>query len=280
MLLQDEGRRVAWADAPEQALAMMHDESLEGLFVDGTAAEFSAAVLDERTRVGRMLDGFTYSVSHDLRAPLRSVDGFSAVLVEHAGDTLDDKARDYLGRIRAGAVRMADMIDGLLELSRLARAPLTPEPADLSALAARVAASLDAAEPERSVAVSIEPGLVADADRSMVTRLFEQLLGNSRKFTARVERAAVEVGAVRTAEATTYFVRDNGDGFDTAYADKLFQPFQRCHRASDYPGRGLGLAIVAGIVARHRGTVRAESAPGVGTTIHFTLPSSRRGLQT
>jgi light-regulated signal transduction histidine kinase (bacteriophytochrome) len=276
-LLTEEGRNIASAETPEEALAMMASETVDCVLLDQTVAELSAAALEERTLVGKELDALAYAISHDLRAPLRSVEGFSVALMEHVGDTLDPKAKDYLGRVRAGALRMAAMIDGLLALSRAGRLALDRVPADLSDIAGMVVAELAKAEPTRDVAVTIKQRLVAEVDRGLMTRVFEHLIGNSWKFTSRVARATIEIGATRTLDTTTYFVRDNGEGFDMAHAEKLFRPFQRLHSATDFPGLGIGLAMVARIVARHGGRVSAESAPGVGTTVRFTLPAPRSG---
>lgn len=236
----------------------------------------------------RELEAFAYSVSHDLRAPLRGVDGFSAVLAREYGDKLDEAGHHYLERIRAGVQRMGALIDGLLDLSRLTRRELRLAEVDLSLLAQEVAAALQAQEPERAVQVVIAPGLRARADPNLVRAVLENLLGNAWKFTGPVTQPRIEFGAqagdpqsggpgssqAGSGEAeTVYFVADNGVGFDMTYADKLFGPFQRLHRESEFPGSGIGLASVQRIVHRHGGRIWAQAAEGQGATFFFTLES-------
>jgi PAS domain S-box-containing protein len=219
------------------------------------------------------LQAFSYSVSHDLRAPLRSIDGFSLALVEDYADRLDEAARDYLGRIRAAAQRMGELIDALLVLSRVTRAELRRAPLDLSSLAEAVAADLRQREPERPVEAQIAPGMRAEGDPSLVRNVLENLLGNAWKFTAGQAPARIEVGRLDGAsEALTFFVRDNGAGFDMAYADRLFGAFQRLHDQREFKGTGIGLATVQRIIIRHGGRVWAEGQPGAGATFYFTLP--------
>jgi signal transduction histidine kinase len=217
------------------------------------------------------LEAFSYSVSHDLRAPLRSIDGFSQALLEEAAPRLDETEKGYLHRVRAAAQRMAELIDDLLELGRIGRADLTRERTDLSAIARSVVDGLRAAEPGRPVDVFIEDGLQADADRRLMRIVLENLLGNAWKFSAKAETAVIQFGSERRAHEIVYFVRDNGAGFDMAYVDKLFQPFQRLHRVTEFSGTGIGLATVHRIVDRHGGRVWADGVVGAGTTIYFTL---------
>jgi signal transduction histidine kinase len=237
-------------------------------------AEVRAALVQELERKNRELEAFSYSVSHDLRAPLRSLEGFSQILEKHATD-LDDKGRHYLDRIRSATRRMGELIDGLLALSRVGRAELNRAPVALSALARDVAAELERAEPGREVAVTIQEDLAADGDRRLLRIALENLLGNAFKFTARTTDAAVEFGAAERDGQLTYFVRDNGAGFDPAYAERLFAPFQRLHNDSDFPGTGIGLATVHRIVERHGGRVGAEAAVGRGATVFWTLGPRR-----
>jgi len=239
-------------------------------------AETKAAVADELERKNRELEAFSYSVSHDLRAPLRSIDGFSQALLEDYADRLDDEGRKYLGLVRASAQRMGALIDDLLDLSRVSRAELVREQVDLTGLARAVAEELRRRDPERTVAISIQDGLVVEADGRLVRVLLENLLGNSWKFTSKTADARIELGA-RQAEGGVCFVRDNGAGFDMAYAEKLFNPFQRLHAESDFPGTGIGLATVSRIVDRHGGRVWAEGAVGRGATVFFSLPARRAG---
>lgn len=217
------------------------------------------------------LESFAYSVSHDLQQPLRAVRGFSEALLEDYEPQLDETASDYLRRSRDAADRMGELIAGLLKLSRISRVELDREPVDLSALAAEVDAELRLANPDRSVAFTAAPGLTAEGDPKLLRVVLANLLGNAWKFSAPRTQAIVELGATASHGPTTYFVRDNGVGFDPVHADRLFAPFQRFHPASEFSGDGIGLATVRQIVQRHGGRVWAESAIGSGTTISFTL---------
>jgi signal transduction histidine kinase len=219
----------------------------------------------------RELEAFSYSVSHDLRAPLRSIDGFSQALLEDHGKLLDTEARGYLDRVRAAAQRMGALIDDLLRFSKIGRGDLLLEEVDLSALAAELVADLRSVEPSRKIEVEIEPGLVARADPRLMHVALENLLGNAFKFTRTRADARISFSATRSAEQVVYSVRDNGAGFDMSYADKLFTPFQRLHSPHEFEGTGIGLAIVARVVHRHGGSIRAEAAAGQGATIYFTL---------
>jgi light-regulated signal transduction histidine kinase (bacteriophytochrome) len=235
-------------------------------------AETRAALVDELERKNRELEAFSYSVSHDLRAPLRTIDGFSQALAEDYGPSLDDRARDYIGRVRAGAQRMSSLIDDLLRLSRVSRAELRRRPVDLSSTARTVVAELRQADPERDVTVSIPDNLMVEADANLLRVLLENLIGNAWKFTTRVA-ARIEVGR---GPDGAFFVRDNGAGFDMTYVDRLFAPFQRLHTEEDFPGTGIGLATARRIVDRHGGRIWADGTPGGGATISFTLPPPRR----
>jgi signal transduction histidine kinase len=219
----------------------------------------------------RELESFSYSVSHDLRAPLRGIDGFARALEEDYGDRLEGDGRRYLGRIRAGAARMGQIIDDLLLLSRVARSELRRERVDLGALALEVYAALRTAEPARDVRLFVGEGLLAEGDSRLLRIALENLLGNAWKYTSRKERAHLEFAARAQDGQTVYHVRDDGAGFDMAYADKLFGAFQRLHSASEFPGSGIGLATVARIVHRHGGRVWAKGEPGQGATFFFTL---------
>ena len=218
------------------------------------------------------LEAFSYSVSHDLRAPLRSIDGFSQVLLEDS-DRLDARERGYLQRVRAAAQRMGELIDDLLELSRVGRAPLARHRVNVSEIGEGVANELRRGDPERQVEVDIQDGLVAEADRRLVQIVLENLLGNAWKFTRNATPARLQLGAEAGADGRpVYFVRDNGAGFDMRYVEKLFRPFQRLHSDADFQGTGIGLATVRRIVERHGGRVWAEGAVGQGATVYFTLP--------
>ena len=219
----------------------------------------------------RELDAFAYSVSHDLRAPLRSLAGFSEVLLEDYADVLDETGRGYLGRIGANAARMARMIDDLLDLSRASRVELRRQPADLSAIAREVAGELREGDPDRPVDVVIADGLTADGDPHLIRLVLQNLLGNAWKFTGRRDDARIEVAAVSDGDPAVFTVRDNGAGFDMRYMGRLFDPFQRLHSSSEFEGTGIGLAIVQRIVQRHGGRIWAESEPGQGAVFSFTL---------
>ncbi len=220
--------------------------------------------------------GFAYTVSHDLRAPLRAILGFGSELRDQASDRLNEEERHFLDRILAGAARMNELIDGILSLSRLAQADLETAPVDLSALADDIALQLAQRHPALAVAFSAQAGLRAQGDPRLLRAVMENLLGNAWKYTARRGDARVEFGAL--AEATdgkrVFFVRDNGTGFDMAFADKLFLPFQRLHAGSEFEGVGLGLAGVRRIVQRHGGRIWAEAKPGEGATFFFELPTA------
>jgi PAS domain S-box-containing protein len=233
--------------------------------------------VDELGSVNRELEAFSYSVSHDLRAPLRSIDGFSKALLEDYAAKLDANGQHYLGRVRAAAQRMGELIDDLLQLSKVGRAELRRGRVDLSVLARTVATELQRVNPDGRVQVLIPDGVVADADYRLLQVVFENLLGNAWKFTTAVAEALIEFGVSQQGGVPTYFVRDNGAGFDMAYAGKLFTPFQRMHSEARFPGTGIGLATVRRIVDRHGGRVWAESAVERGATFLWTLPSSRTG---
>jgi two-component system, NtrC family, sensor kinase len=240
------------------------------------AAEISqtkAAMVEELERKNLELEAFSYSVSHDLRAPLRTVDGFTRALTESLVEHLDEKGHRYVERIHGEVARMNEMIDDLLALSRVGRTQLRPTDVDLAALAGVILTDLAAGEPQRQVRFVIDPLLHGVADPRLIRNVFENLLGNAWKFTLKTPTAIIEVGSEVNDEATVYFVRDNGSGFDMARSGRLFSPFQRLHSQSDFPGTGIGLATVHRIVDRHGGQVWAEAEVGQGATFRFTLPS-------
>jgi PAS domain S-box-containing protein len=217
------------------------------------------------------LESFSYSVSHDLRAPLRAIDGFGAALADHAGERLDDRDRHYLGRMRAASQRMAELIDDLLLLSRVTRAELEREPVDLGRIAAGIVADLRQRDPARAVDVRVGDGMSALGDRRLLTVALENLIGNAWKFTSRRARATIEIGRLEKDGQAVFFVRDDGAGFDMAYAGKLFGAFQRLHHASEFEGTGIGLATVQRVVSRHGGRIWAEGRPDEGAGFFFTL---------
>ena len=227
---------------------------------------------EELEATNKELESFAYAVSHDLRAPLRSIDGFSEALLDDYRDKLDTEGQDYLHRVREAAQRMAELIDDMLKFSRTTRGVPEVSRVDLSALASSAIAELRKADPKRDVAVSIAPGVVAQGDARMLGAVVENLLGNAWKFTVRKEHAAIEFGAEEQNGELLCHVTDNGAGFDMAFAGKLFAPFQRLHRASEFPGNGIGLATVKRVIARHGGRVWAQSAIDKGAAFFFTLP--------
>jgi DNA-binding response OmpR family regulator len=242
-------------------------------------AEARASLMDELERKNQELETFTYSVSHDLRAPVRALHGFSQMLLEDFTDQLPPKVQEYLNKIREAAIRMGNLVEALLQLSRLDRAQLNRELVDISQLARAIAGELEQSEPERRVDFLIEDGVVTEADRHLLRAVLDNLIGNAWKFTHKEPHARIEVGTSRTQSVMRYFVRDNGAGFDLAHADKLFAPFQRMHREADFPGTGIGLATVRRIVERHGGRVWAESKVGQGATFWFTLCSASTGVE-
>ncbi len=218
------------------------------------------------------LESFSYSVSHDLRAPLRTIDGFSQILLEEYSTKLDETGRSYLGRVRAGSQRMAELIDDLLELARVTRRDLQVRDCDLSALARDILTDLSQADSARKVRVEIAEGMMVAADAGLLRIALENMLRNAWKFTGRRPDAVIEVGFSGAHGETTYFVRDNGVGFDMAYANRLFGAFQRLHSESEFEGTGIGLALVQRVIRRHGGNVWAEAGPGAGACFYFTLP--------
>lgn len=226
----------------------------------------------ELKAVNKELEAFSYSVSHDLRAPLRSIDGFSQALLEDCSEQLDTIGQDYLRRIRLATQRMGYLIDDLLTLSRVTRSDMHVESVDLSRLASRICTDLQQTHPERQVEFAIQPGLVAQGDTHLLQVVLENLINNAWKFTAKQEYAKIEFGAMPQKNGIlAYFVRDDGTGFDMAYSDKLFGPFQRLHASHEFPGNGIGLATVQRIVYRHGGKLWAEAAVEQGATFYFTL---------
>jgi two-component system NtrC family sensor kinase len=225
----------------------------------------------ELEQVNRELETFSYSVSHDLRAPLRGIAGFSDILLEAHAAQLDPEGLGYLQRVRKSAQRMGELIDDLLALSRVGKAEVKRARVDLSLEANKVASELKGAHPARALEFAIAPNLVVDADAGLVRVLLENLLGNAVKFTAPTPRARIEVGSQDAVGNVTYFVRDNGVGFKMSSASKLFGAFQRLHAQQEFEGTGIGLATVLRVVKRHGGRVWAEAAPGLGATFFFTL---------
>lgn len=239
-----------------------------------TAAQAYTA-LAEVEHANKELEAFSYSVSHDLRSPLRAIDGFSKAFMEDYGGTLNEEGRGYLERMRSGTQRMAHLIEDLLGLSRITRAPLRRQSVDVAAMGRKILAELSEREPQRRVESIVAEDLVATADARLLTVVLENLLGNAWKFTAKQLVARIEVGRDER-NGGAFFVRDNGAGFDLKYAAKLFTPFQRFHADTDFEGTGIGLATVQRIVARHGGRIWVEASPGHGATFFFTLGEQSR----
>jgi signal transduction histidine kinase len=247
-------------------------------------AERASQDLEDANReleaTNRELEAFSYSVSHDLRAPLRSIDGFSQILLEDYSEDLDEEGRDYLGRVRAASQRMGRLIDDLLGLSRVTRSALRRQPVDLSAVAREIIAELRKREPERRVEVEVSDGLVAYGDARLLQIALENLIGNAWKFTEKEPEARIEFGQdeelSREGRVPVYYVSDNGAGFEMAYAEKLFGAFQRLHGSEEFEGTGIGLATVQRVVHRHGGRIWAKGEVGQGATFFFTL---RPGLK-
>jgi hypothetical protein len=237
-------------------------------------AELEQRVIERTAQMetaNKELEAFAYSVAHDLRAPLRSIDSFSEILLEDYQDRLDATGQAHLQRVRDAAQRMARLINDLLDLSRVARADMQRVPVNLSAIAQRIAAELQQTEPERQVEFRIAEGLTVQADSGLLRAALENLLINAWKFTSKQPKVIIEVGAQQRGGQMTYFVHDNGVGFDMAHAGHLFGAFQRLHSTSEFPGTGIGLATVQRIIHRHGGRIWAEANPGEGATFYFTL---------
>jgi PAS domain S-box-containing protein len=290
---KDEGWRVRkdgtrfWANV---AITALHDEKgqLRGfgkVTRDSTERKQAEDVLErqrnelarsnaEMTAANKELETFSYSVSHDLRAPLRSIDGFSLALLEDYSEKLDDEGKKHLERVRAATQRMGTLIDDLLNLARVTRASMRLEAVNVSEVATEVAEGLQKAQPDRKVDFRIAEGLEAVADSHLLRIALENLLGNAWKFTSKSPSACIEFGRTNSNGTSAFFVRDDGAGFDSAYADRLFGAFQRLHAMTDFPGTGVGLATVQRIIHRHGGTIWAESSVGRGATFYFTLANS------
>jgi PAS domain S-box-containing protein len=245
------------------------NEELEDRVHERTAALAAA---------NRELEAFSYSVAHDLRAPLRSLDGFTNLLQEHSGSRLDEKGLEHLKRIQGATARMGQLIDALLTLSRIGRTEIRPIRIDLTEMARLVAQEVGAGHAHRRIEIKIAPSMRAFADPRLLRVALSNLLDNAWKFTTPCEHALIEVGMLNESKSPTFFVRDNGAGFDPNYAGKLFTAFQRLHSDREFPGTGIGLAIVQRVIALHGGTIWADSEPQRGATFYFTLPQARSSL--
>lgn len=270
------GHVVAFVDITARkktdAELLRHRHHLEDMVAQRTTA--LRRLTEELAAANKELESFSYSVSHDLRAPLRAIDGFSHVLETDYSAQLDADAKTYLGRIRAGAQKMGQLIDDLLRLSRVTRQEFKRLDVDLSALADTIVSGLRAAEPQRQVQVDIAPNLVVTGDPGLLRVALENLLGNAWKYTSRRDQAQISFGSREENNERVFFVRDNGAGFDMRYADKLFVAFQRLHRPEEFQGTGIGLATVQRVLTRHGGRIWAESELERGATFYFTIPNA------
>jgi light-regulated signal transduction histidine kinase (bacteriophytochrome) len=231
-------------------------------------------LLEEALKANKEMEAFSYSVSHDLRAPLRAIDGFTQILVEDYAGKLDDEGKRIAGIIEASTVQMGKLIDNLLSFSRLGRAEIKKVPIAMGTLAGEVYDEVKKSSPERNIdfVMSTLPDSKGDVD--MIRQVWVNLLTNAVKFTAKKDNVTIEVGSTSDRNNTTYYVKDNGAGFDMQYVGKLFGVFQRLHSVEEFEGTGIGLANVKRIVERHGGTVRAEGKVGEGATFYFTLPKA------
>lgn len=240
-----------------------------------TAKENLEALVSFRTRelvnVNRELESFSYSVSHDLRAPLRSIDGFSLILLEDYADCVDEVGKDYLARIRTSSQRMSCLISDLMKLSRITTTELENQTVNLTELAQTSIKNIKEQEPNREIEVVIQQGVEASGDPHLLGIVFDNLIGNAWKYTAKTEHARIEFGAAATESGTEYYIKDNGAGFDMQYSGKLFEAFSRLHKASEFEGSGIGLATVKRIIDRHSGKIRAEAEVNKGAVFYFTL---------
>jgi PAS domain S-box-containing protein len=268
------GRRYDASTFPAE-ISLSAIDTGAGIMVTAAIRDITAQLrLRDLERSSQSLDSFIYSVSHDLRAPLRALSGYSGVLLEEYGDSLDEEGREYAERIVAVSEQMARLIDYLMQVSRISRTELHLQPVDIGEEAARIAAELQSGEPDRPARFVIASPVLALADRRLIRTVLESLLGNAWKFTSGRDEASIEFGSAPVGvggAGICYYVRDNGAGFDSAYAEKLFKPFQRLHPKRDFPGTGVGLASVQHIVEKHGGRTWAEGAVDHGSTFYFTL---------
>lgn len=273
------GRRKDGSEFPIE-VSLSPFQTVEGVVATSIIRDISARKQAQETlrtytaqleTTNKELESFSYSVAHDLRGPLRGIDGFSRILAEEYNELLDDRGRDYLARVSAGAQRMGQLIDDLLTISRVARAELNRQTVDLSSLVRNICDDLRSKEPERHVVFIAAPHQTVNGDQRLLRIALENLLENAWKFTQRNTSARIEFGALSQDGQTVYFVRDDGAGFDMSYVGKLFGAFQRLHEQHEFPGTGIGLTTVQRIIHKHGGKIWAEGDLGKGATFYFTL---------
>ncbi len=257
-----------WALREKSARTQAEEEARKlNLELEQRVAERTAQL--EATN--KELEAFSYSVSHDLRAPLRAIDGFGSALIEECLSSLDAKAKEYLKRLRNAARSMEVLIEDLLELSRVTRKEMRLESVNLTGMANRIVEELTNAEPDRAVEFVAAPGMAVTGDSHLLEIMLKNLIGNAWKFTGKRESARIEMGTVKDGDKLVYYLSDNGAGFDPKYSDKLFIPFQRLHNTKEFPGTGIGLATIQRIIRRHGGTIWAKGEVGKGATFYFTM---------
>jgi PAS domain S-box-containing protein len=265
------GRQMFDADGKAVGLVGVIADVTERKRAEDALRELNETLEQKVAQRTRELEAFSYSVAHDLRSPLRAIDGFSQLVLSDNADKLDPASVDNLKRVRAAAQRLGELIDDLLELALVSRTEVSKQQVDLTLMAREIMGAIQSTQPGRDVRFSAGDGISAQADLFLARILLENLLGNAWKYTGKTAAAQIEFGRIEQGGETTYFVRDNGIGFDMAYADKLFQPFQRLHHRDDFEGSGIGLSIAQRIVHRHGGRIWVESSPGAGTTFFFTF---------
>ncbi len=253
--------------AQQNLVIVEHTENLEKK-VEARTAELEMA--------NRELEAFSYSVSHDLKAPLRKIDGFSRALEEDYAHRLDEDALNYLSRLRSNSQKMSQLITSLMQLSRVTRMDVEPQDFDLSALAEHIVASLQESEPERAASITVHSEMHAKGDPKLIEILLDNLIGNAWKYSRNQTHTYIEVGQIESDQGTTFFVRDNGCGFDMEYAERLFKPFSRLHSTEQFEGTGIGLATTKRIIERHHGSIRAESQVEGGSTFYFSLGRAQK----